>query len=103
MFIAVPPLLHSVGVKSKLYPGIWTELRLILFSFSRDLLIAIMWNVNLCSDIRVVTSSMLNQREDMFRCKKDRLFVVLSIKGVPLPKNLYINYTKCIQKLYTKH
>ena len=40
-----------------------------------------MSNVNLCSDVRVVSSSLWKQREDIFKCKKDR-FVVLYIKGV---------------------
>ena len=34
MYVAVPPLLHSVAVDSKLYPGILTELRGALISLS---------------------------------------------------------------------
>lgn len=54
MDITGPPSLHSVGVNSKLDPGIRTELRLVLFSFGRDELIPIISNINLCLDIRVI-------------------------------------------------
>ena len=58
MHIAVPTLLHSVVVNSKLYPGILTELRGALFSLNLVSLTPKISNVKLCSEIRVVSSSM---------------------------------------------
>ena len=58
MYIAVPLLLHSVAVNSKLYPGIITELRGALFSRNLVSLTPKISNVKLSSEIRVVSSSM---------------------------------------------
>ena len=68
MYIAVPTLLHLVGVNSELYRGIWTELWLVLLSLSQDSLISIISNAKLCSDIRFVSSPMWKKREDIFKC-----------------------------------
>ena len=35
---------------------------------------------------------MWKEREDIFKCKKDRLYVVLSIKGVSYDKLVTISY-----------
>ena len=51
MYIAVPPLLHSVAVNLKLYPGIITELRGALFSLNLVSLTPKISNVKLCSEI----------------------------------------------------
>ena len=58
MYIAVPLLLHSAAVNLKLYPGITTELRGALFSLNLVSLTPKISNVKLCSEIRVVSSSM---------------------------------------------
>ena len=55
MYIAVAPLLDSVAVNSKLYPGIVTELRGALFSLILVSPTPKILNVKLCSGIRVVS------------------------------------------------
>ena len=71
-YIAASPLLHSVAVNSKLYPGITTELRGALFNLNLVLLTPKISNVKLCSEIRAVTFSMWKDSEEIFKWKKDR-------------------------------
>ena len=52
MYIAVPPLLHSVVVNSKLYPY-YNSVERSLVSLTPKIS-----NVKFCSEIRVVSSSM---------------------------------------------
>ena len=58
MYIAVPPLLHSVAVNSKLYPGNITELREALFDLNLVSLTPKITNARLSSETRVESSSM---------------------------------------------
>ena len=71
MYIAVPPLLHSVAVNSKLYPY-YNSVERSLVSLTPKIS-----NVKLCSEIRVVSSSMWKESEEIFKWKKDRQFFEL--------------------------
>ena len=81
MYIPVPPLLHLVALNSKLYPGIILESRGALFSLNIVSLTPKISNVKLCSEIRVVSSSMWKECEEIFKWKeKDRQFFDLFIE-----------------------
>ena len=71
MYIAVPPLLHSTAVSSKLNPSITTELRGTLSGLNLVSLTPKISNVKLCSEIRGVSLSMRNESDDMQRRSQD--------------------------------
>ena len=63
MYIAVPPLLHSTAVSSKLNPSITAELRGTLSRLNLVSLTPKISNVKLCSEIRGVSLSMRNESD----------------------------------------
>ena len=71
MYIAVPPLLHSTAVSSKLNPSITTELRGTLSRLNLVSLTPKISNVKLCSEISDVSLSMRNESDDMQQRSQD--------------------------------
>ena len=80
MYIAVTPLLHSVAVNLKLYPGNITELRGALFNLSLVSRTPKISNARLCSEIKVESSSMRKGSEEIFKWKKDDSFLNYSLR-----------------------
>ena len=80
MDIAVPPLLYPVIVNTKLCTGILTELRGTLVSFYLVSLTLKTSNVKLYSEIRVLSSSVWKESEEILELEKVRFFFQLFIK-----------------------
>ena len=75
----VPPLLLSVGIYSRLYPGSWIEIMGVLFSLIRDSEVLKKGKLSLFSVRIVENSSKWWGRKEIFKWKNDKLKVCLFI------------------------